>query len=158
MDKGHAGLQLLKAIITTVPGVPCIYQGDEYGVPGANDPDNRDMMTFEGYNDYQMKEYAQTQALLKYRRSSMPLMYGDFRTLYVDDETWVFLRHYMGEWAVVAMNVRGTEKRIEVVMPEIVECEDVKVAIATEGANVEMIERGSMVVTLPAYGYVIANK
>ncbi|MEE1148885.1 MAG: alpha-amylase family glycosyl hydrolase, partial [Alistipes sp.] len=33
MDKGHAGLQLLKAIITTVPGVPCIYQGDEYGVP-----------------------------------------------------------------------------------------------------------------------------
>ena len=158
MDKGHAGLQLLKAIITTVPGVPCIYQGDEYGVPGANDPDNRDMMTFEGYNDYQMKEYAQTQALLKYRRSSMPLMYGDFRTLYVDDEAWVFLRHYMGEWAVVAMNVRGTEKRIEVVMPEIVECEDVKVAIATEGANVEMIERGSMVVTLPAYGYVIANK
>ena len=158
MDKGHAGLQLLKAIITTVPGVPCIYQGDEYGVPGANDPDNRDMMTFEGYNDYQMKEYAQTQALLKYRRSSMPLMYGDFRTLYVDDEAWVFLRHYMGEWAVVAMNVRGTEKRIEVVMPEVVECEDVKVAIATEGANVEMIERGSMVVTLPAYGYVIANK
>ena len=158
MDRGHAGLQLLKAIITTVPGVPCIYQGDEYGVPGANDPDNRDMMTFEGYNDYQMKEYAQTQALLKYRRSSMPLMYGDFRTLYVDDEAWVFLRHYMGEWAVVAMNVRGTEKRIEVVMPEIVECEDVKVAIATEGANVEMIERGSMVVTLPAYGYVIANK
>ena len=158
MDKGHAGLQLLKAIITTVPGVPCIYQGDEYGVPGANDPDNRDMMTFEGYNDYQMKEYAQTQALLKYRRSSMPLMYGDFRTLYVDDEAWVFVRHYMGEWAVVAMNVRGTEKRIEVVMPEIVECEDVKVAIATEGANVEMIERGSMVVTLPAYGYVIANK
>jgi glycosidase len=158
MDKGHAGLQLLKAIITTVPGVPCIYQGDEYGVPGANDPDNRDMMTFECYNDYQMKEYAQTQALLKYRRSSMPLMYGDFRTLYVDDEAWVFLRHYMGEWAVVAMNVRGTEKRIEVVMPEIVECEDVKVAIATEGANAQIVERGTMEVTLPAYGYVIANK
>ncbi|MBO5832692.1 MAG: hypothetical protein J6Q95_05310 [Alistipes sp.] len=158
MDKGHAGLQLLKAIITTVPGVPCIYQGDEYGVPGANDPDNRDMMTFEGYNDYQMKEYAQTQALLKYRRSSMPLMYGDFRTLYVDDEAWVFLRHYMGEWAVVAMNVRGVEKRIEVVLPDFVECEDVNVAIATEGANAQIVERGTMEVTLPAYGYVIANK
>ena len=158
MDKGHAGLQLLKAIIATVPGVPCIYQGDEYGVPGANDPDNRDMMTFEGYNDYQMKEYAQTQALLKYRRSSMPLMYGDFRTLYVDDEAWVFLRHYMGEWAVVAMNVRGVEKRIEVVLPDFVECEDVNVAIATEGANAQIVERGTMEVTLPAYGYVIANK
>ena len=158
MDKGHAGLQLLKAIIATVPGVPCIYQGDEYGVPGANDPDNRDMMTFEGYNDYQMKEYAQTQALLKYRRSSMPLMYGDFCTLYVDDEAWVFLRHYMGEWAVVAMNVRGVEKRIEVVLPDFVECEDVNVAIATEGANAQIVERGTMEVALPAYGYVIANK
>ena len=158
MDKGHAGLQLLKAIITTVPGVPCIYQGDEFGVPGANDPDNRDMMTFEGYNDYQMKEYAQTQALLKYRRSSMPMMYGDFRTLYVDDEAWVFLRHYMGEWAVVAMNVRGAEKSIEVELPDFVECESVKVAIATEGANAQLTERGTIEIAVPAYGYVIANK
>ena len=158
MDKGHAGLQLLKAIITTVPGVPCIYQGDEYGVPGANDPDNRDMMTFEGYNDYQMKEYAQTQALLKYRRSSMPMMYGDFRTLYIDDEAWVFLRHYMGDWAVVAMNVRGAEKSIEVELPDFVECESVKVAIATEGANAQLTERGTIEIAVPAYGYVIANK
>ena len=158
MDKGHAGLQLLKAIITTVPGVPCIYQGDEFGVPGANDPDNRDMMTFEGYNDYQMKEYAQTQALLKYRRSSMPMMYGDFRTLYVDDEAWVFLRHYMGDWAVVAMNVRGAEKNIEVELPDFVECEAVKVAIATEGANAQLTERGTIEIAVPAYGYVIANK
>ena len=158
MDKGHAGLQLLKAIITTVPGVPCIYQGDEFGVPGANDPDNRDMMTFEGYNDYQMKEYAQTQALLKYRRSSMPMMYGDFRTLYVDDEAWVFLRHYMGEWAVVAMNVRGAEKSIEVELPDFVECEAVKVAIATEGANAQLTERGTIEIAVPAYGYVIANQ
>ena len=158
MDKGHAGLQLLKAIITTVPGVPCIYQGDEFGVPGANDPDNRDMMTFEGYNDYQMKEYAQTQALLKYRRSSMPMMYGDFRTLYVDDEAWVFLRHYMGDWAVVAMNVRGAEKSIEVELPDFVECEAVKVAIATEGANAQLTERGTIEIAVPAYGYVIANQ
>ena len=158
MDKGYAGLQLLKAIITTVPGVPCIYQGDEFGVPGANDPDNRDMMTFEGYNDYQMKEYAQTQALLKYRRSSMPMMYGDFRTLYVDDEAWVFLRHYMGDWAVVAMNVRGAEKSIEVELPDFVECEAVKVAIATEGANAQLTERGTIEIAVPAYGYVIANK
>jgi glycosidase len=158
MDKGHAGLQLLKAIITTVPGVPCIYQGDEFGVPGANDPDNRDMMTFEGYNDYQMKEYSQTQALLKYRRASMPLMYGDFRTLYVDDEAWVFLRHYMGEWVVVALNVRGQDKSIKVQLPEFVECEDVNVAIATEGGVAQMVEHNSFIVNIPAYGYVIVNK
>ena len=88
----------------------------------------------------------------------MPLMYGDFRTLYVDDELWVFLRHYMGDWAVVAMNVRGAEKSIEVELPDFVEREAVKVAIATEGANAQLTERGTIEIAVPAYGYVIANK
>ena len=158
MEKGHAGLQLMKAIIATVPGVPCIYQGDEYGVPGANDPDNRDMMTFEGYNDYQMKEYAQTQALLKYRRGSMPLMYGDIHTLYVDDAAWVFLRHYMGEWVVVAMNVRGEATAVEATLPAFVKCGDLEKAVATEGAEVKCLGEGRLEVALPAYGYVIVSK
>ena len=158
MDKGHAGLQLLKAIITTVPGVPCIYQGDEYGVPGANDPDNRDMMAFEGYNDYQLKEYAQTKALMQYRRSSMPLMYGDIRTLYVDDAAWVFLRHYMGEWVVVAMNVRDEATTVNATLPEFVKCGGLEKAVATDGAEVQCLGDGNLEITLPAYGYVIVNK
>ena len=158
MDKGHAGLQLLKAIITTVPGVPCIYQGDEYGIPGANDPDNRDMMTFEGYNEYQQREYAQTQALLKNRRGSMPLMYGDLRTLYVDDAAWVFIRHYMGQWSVVGINVRGEAKSIDVELPAFAKCADTALAVATEGAAVECQGCGKLTITLPAYGYAIINK
>ena len=158
MEKGHAGLQLMKAIIATVPGVPCIYQGDEFGVPGANDPDNRDMMTFEGYNDYQMKEYAQTQALLKYRRSSMPLMYGDILSLYVDDAAWVFLRHYMGEWVVVAMNVRGEATTVNATLPVFVKCGGLEKAVATEGAEVKCLGEGNLEVILPAYGYIIVSK
>ena len=158
MDKGHAGLLLMKAIITTVPGVPCIYQGDEYGVPGANDPDNRDMMCFEGYNDYQVKQYAATQALLKYRRSSMPLMYGDYRTLYVDDTTWVFLRHYMGDWVVVAMNVRAEAQNVEVALPEFAKCDGLTTAVAVEGAEAKCLGDGRIEVSLPAYGYMIVSK
>lgn len=158
MDKGHAGLQLLKAIITTVPGVPCIYQGDEFGVPGANDPDNRDMMRFDGYNDYQTREYAQTKALIAERRASMPLMYGDYRTLYVDDEAWVFLRHYMGEWTLVGINVRGEAKSVEVELPSFAQCGNLEVAVATDGAAAKCLGEGRISVTVPAYGYVIVNK
>ena len=158
MEKGHAGLQLLKAIITTVPGVPCIYQGDEFGVPGANDPDNRDMMRFEADNDYQAKEFAATRELLKERRSSMPLMYGDYRTLYSDDAAWVFLRHYMGEWTLVAMNVRGQECNVEVQLPSMAKCGDLSVAVATEGANVECKGEGKLSLIIPAYGYMVVNK
>ncbi len=158
MDKGHAGLQLLKAIIATVPGVPCIYQGDEYGVPGANDPDNRDMMTFQCENDYQVREFEQTKALLHARRESMPLNYGDLRTLYVDDQAWVFVRHYMGDWTIVALNVRTDAKTIEVQLPSFVKCGEIKTAVATEGAAVKCLGDGKLEVTLPAYGYIIANK
>ena len=158
MEKGHAGLQLMKAIIATVPGVPCIYQGDEYGVPGANDPDNRDMMTFEGYNDYQVKEYAQTKALMQYRRGSMPLMYGDYLTLYVDDSAWVFLRHYMGEWVVVAMNVRGEAITVNATLPEFVKCDGLEMAVATENSEVNCLGEGRIEVVLPAYGYAIVSK
>ena len=166
MDKGHAGLQLMKAIISTVPGVPCIYQGDEYGVPGANDPDNRDMMTFECANDYQAKELEQTKALFKERRESMPLMYGDYRTLYSDDAVWVFIRHYMGDWAVVAMNVRDTEAEVIAELPSFVvcsavecgECRGFETAIATDGAAVECCGGGKVKINLPAYGYIVVNK
>ena len=158
MEKGHAGLQLMKAIIATVPGVPCIYQGDEYGVPGANDPDNRDMMAFEGYNDYQLKEYAQTKALMQHRRGSMPLMYGDYRTLYVDDTAWVFLRHYMGDWEVVAMNVRGEARVVEAQLPEFVKCDGLEMAVASDNALVKCLGEGRIEVVLPAYGYAIVSK
>jgi glycosidase len=166
MDKGYARMKLLKTVITTIPGVPCIYQGDEYGVPGANDPDNRDMMTFECENDYQQKELAATKVLFNYRRESMPLMYGDYRTLYVDDAVWVFLRHYMGDWVVVAMNIREAKREVIAELPSFVTCDAVEcgectgfdVDIATEGANVVCCGGGKMQVTLPGYGYVIVSK
>ena len=156
-EKGYARLSLLKAIISTVPGVPCVYQGDEYGVPGANDPDNRYMMEFDGYNEYQQKELAATKAMFKYRRASMPLMYGDYRTLYVDDDVFVFLRHYMGEWVVVALNIRPESRKVEIAMPEFVGAKSAEVALATEGGEAALAG-GNLSITIPAYGYVIVNK
>ncbi|MBO7264953.1 MAG: hypothetical protein J6U91_01835 [Alistipes sp.] len=158
MYKGHSGLLLLKAIISTVPGVPCIYQGDEYGVPGANDPDNRDMMTFECENDYQVNQLEQTKALLHVRRGSMPLMYGDFRTLYVDDAVWVFLRHYMGEWTMVALNIRYDAAAVTVTLPEFAKCGNLEVALASEGGQAKCLGEGRIELNIPARGYVIVNK
>lgn len=155
--KGYARLSLMKALITTVPGVPCVYQGDEYGTPGANDPDNRYMMEFEGYNEFQQKELAATKALFKYRRASMPLMYGDYRTLYVDNDIYVFMRHYMGEWVVVALNVRPEARAIEVAMPETIETSSAKVALAAEGGKATLAD-GKISLNIPAYGYVIVNE
>ena len=155
--KGYARLSLMKAIISTVPGVPCVYQGDEYGIPGANDPDNRYMMEFEGYNEFQQKELAATKAMFKYRRASMPLMYGDYRTLYVNDDVFVFLRHYMGQWVVVALNIRPEAHTVEVAMPQFVGATGAEVALSAEGGEATLAG-GNLSINIPAYGYVIVNE
>ncbi len=101
---GYKKLALMSALITTIPGVPCIYQGDEYGIPGANDPDNRYMMVFDGYSEAEQAQKALTKELVKLRRTELPLIYGDLKTLHLEGNLWVFVRAYMGEYVVVAMN------------------------------------------------------
>ena len=95
---------LLEVINLTIPGVPCIYQGDEYGQCGANDPDNRRMMRFDGLSDNEQWFLGEMEKLIHLRRTSMPLMYGDYKLLFADDETLVFSRTYMGEEMTVGIN------------------------------------------------------
>ena len=112
-EVGYKKLALIQALNLTIPGVPCIYQGDEYGEPGGNDPDNRRMMRFEGYNELESQQKALTQRLISLRRNSLPLIYGDMKTLYADDDVWVFARCYMGDCCVVALNVSPQKQVIE---------------------------------------------
>jgi hypothetical protein len=95
--------------------------------------------------------------MFKYRRSSMPLMYGDYRTLHIDDDVLVFLRHYMGQWAVVALNIRPEARSVEVAMPDFVEAVSANVALAAEGGEAALAD-GKLALNIPAYGYVIVNK
>ncbi|MDP5102187.1 MAG: alpha-amylase family glycosyl hydrolase, partial [Nonlabens sp.] len=44
-------LGMLQAFNMSIPGVPVIYYGDEYGSIGAGDPDNRKMMRFNDLNE-----------------------------------------------------------------------------------------------------------
>ena len=95
---------LLEVLNMTIPGVPCIYQGDEYGQPGGNDPDNRRMMRFGGLTDDEQWMKGEVERLISLRRESMPLLYGDYKLLYVDDRTMVYQRSYLGETVVVGLN------------------------------------------------------
>lgn len=119
---------LLEVLNLTIPGVPCIYQGDEYGQCGANDPDNRRMMRFSGLTANEQWLLGQTKYLTHLRRSSMPLLYGDYRQLYVDDNVLVFSRTYLGQEVVVALN-KGAQS----------------VSLDVKGRNID----------IPAYGYTI---
>ena len=47
-DVAYQKLRLALTYAFTIPGVPLVYYGDEFGMPGAGDPDNRRMMRFGG--------------------------------------------------------------------------------------------------------------
>ena len=95
---------LLEVLNMTIPGVPCIYQGDEYGQPGGNDPDNRRMMRFGGLTENEQWMRNEVERLISLRRSCMPLLLGDYKLLYADDDALVFTRSYLGEVVTVGLN------------------------------------------------------
>ena len=98
---------LLEVINFTIPGVPCVYQGDEYGEAGANDPDNRHMMKFNGLSNEQAAFRAKVQELAQLRRNNMALLYGEYIPVEVTDNTLHFQRVYMGDVVDVVITLNG---------------------------------------------------
>ena len=103
-DKAYKRALLLEVINMTMPGVPCIYQGDEYGEVGANDPDNRHMMRFETLSLDERNMREKVTELIHMRRNSMPLLYGELIPLIDRPEEIIYQRVYLGEKVTVIIN------------------------------------------------------
>lgn len=116
-SSSHKKLALLHAFIMTIPGIPTIYYGDEYGEPGGNDPDNRRWMRFGGYNAQEQHLLERVKALTHLRRGSMPLIYGDLFPLILSENTLCFVRVYMGEMVIIALNKGESRSGIDVQLP-----------------------------------------
>ncbi len=95
---------LLEVLNMTLPGVPCIYQGDEYGEVGGNDPDNRHMMRFETLSLDERDMRNNVAELIHLRRNSIPLLYGDFIPLIDRPDEIIYQRIYLGKKVTVIIN------------------------------------------------------
>jgi glycosidase len=78
------------AVLLTSKGAPLIYYGDEVGLPGAGDPDNRRMMQFSGLSADQQYLYGTIKALTAARAAHPALRRGHRATLSVSSDTWVY--------------------------------------------------------------------
>jgi len=73
----------------TYPGTPCVYYGDEIGMEGGKDPDDRRCMEWnpQKWNRTILQFFKQAIAL---RRNTPALRYGDYRTIVADDNSGLF--------------------------------------------------------------------
>jgi len=116
---GYNRLALLHAFNFSVPGIPVIYYGDEIGLPGANDPDNRRMMRFgNDLSEAERQMLKKVSTLCSIRKSSMALNYGDTEILYVDENSLVLARKYFEETAILVLNTSKSGKTISFELPE----------------------------------------
>ena len=86
-------LVMAQAVALSLPGAPVIYYGDEYGQPGANDPDNRRVMRFaDDRSALEADTFDRVARLGRARRCSHALRRGDYRPLLTDGGALAFLR------------------------------------------------------------------
>ncbi len=111
-----AKLKLAFGLTLTLRGIPELYYGDEIGMPGGGDPDNRrdfpggwpgdpkNAFTLDERTAGQQELFAYVQTLLRLRREHPALQNGKLWHLYSDETAYVFIRETEEERVLVAFN------------------------------------------------------
>jgi glycosidase len=78
------------AVLFTNKGAPLIYYGDEVGLAGAGDPDNRRMMPWSGIGTEQQWLHDRMAKLLQIRKAHTSTRSGTRTTLLANQDVWVY--------------------------------------------------------------------
>ncbi|HLJ85512.1 MAG TPA: alpha-amylase family glycosyl hydrolase [Candidatus Angelobacter sp.] len=116
-------LRLAFAFLLTVRGVPQIYYGDEIGMAGGGDPDNRrdfpggfpgderNAFTAEGRRPDEQKVFTYVRSLLSLRRGHPALRRGKYIHIFSDERTFAYIRDSESERLLMVMNT-ASEPRV----------------------------------------------
>ncbi len=145
--KAYKKLQSLNAFNLTIPGIPTIYYGDEFGMPGANDPDNRRMMRFENLSKKEQSTFEIIKKLIHLRRDNIQLIYGDYELLFLDKYTYAFSRTYFDKIAIVLFNKSSKPLPVLVKTPDRIIKDDLQSKFNSnftiEGNKMQVIVEGN---------------
>ena len=113
LAEGKASQRLIAAIQLTFPGMASVYYGDEVGLTGFDDPDDRRPYPW-GSEDLELRAWYRTLAQL--RASHEAVREGDLEFLAADDaaRTLAYLRRSESAAAVVALNLGERERALDV--------------------------------------------
>jgi neopullulanase len=156
-----AKLKLAFGLTLTLRGIPEIYYGDEIGMPGGGDPDNRrdfpggwiedtnNAFTESGRTREQQETFAYVQSLLRLRREHAALRGGQLWHVASDETSYVFARESEEERLVVAFNNADQPRELRIPLADTPAQKATEIAILFGQANGEIAER-ELRITMPA--------
>lgn len=137
-ESSYKKAELYYAYMNSIPGLPVIYYGSEFGMSGASDPDNRRMMRFdEQLNDNEKTMLIEVQKIVNIRKEHPALRYGDFYTLLADENTYAFMRSDFNERILVVLNKNENSNSVELAIPSSINAVSLKDLISGEEINLE---------------------
>ena len=156
-----AKLKLAFGLALTLRGIPEIYYGDEIGMLGGGDPDNRrdfpggwigdanDAFTREGRTREQQEIFSYVQSLLRLRREHVALRGGQLWHLASDDSAYVFVREAEEERLVVTFNNADQPRELRIPLADTPAQRAGSIELLFGEAKAELAG-GKIRVTLPA--------
>jgi len=148
-------LSLAFAFLLTQPGVPLLYYGDEIGLHGGGDPDNRRLMQFEpSLSANQRTLLDRVAALGQARAQSLALRRGSRTELWVDDDLFSYSRDAGGsDVAVVLINRGGSSRTVDLTVPS--SWSGWSFADSLDGSPTATVSGSRLTVTVGAQDYAI---
>ncbi|ELS05107.1 glycosidase [Xenococcus sp. PCC 7305] len=110
-------VHLATCLLLTFPGAPCIYYGDEIGLPGGKDPDCR--RGFPEKADWDLDTLKYHQQLIALHHQYPALRTGKYQILYAEAAVYVFARVLDAEVVMVAINVETSETTVNFALPDL---------------------------------------
>lgn len=142
-------LRLALAFLFTYVGMPMIYNGDEVGMSGGNDPGCRKPMEWD--EERQDRDlFAFCQRYIRLRKSHSALSKGEFRIWFADDakNTFGYIRYYGAETLGVIVNGSPLAQTLELEAPAEIAVNSVEGLLDGESFG---IKAGKIVGEVPAY-------
>lgn len=102
LKQGCMMLKIAVLLQMTLPGIPCIYYGDEAGMEGWKDPFNRKCYPW-GYENKDILDYYIF--ITKLRKTNKVFAEGKYKCLIHDKGVFVFQRYDENEKIIIAVNL-----------------------------------------------------
>jgi cyclomaltodextrinase / maltogenic alpha-amylase / neopullulanase len=109
----RSAVRLATLFQMTYTGAPSIYYGDEIGLQGGHDPDNRRAFPWHRPESWDKELFHEFQKMISLRRNYPALRRGSYTILHASDDVFAHARQLDDETVIAVFNVATATRRLD---------------------------------------------